>query len=542
MLTAHHLSKTYGITPILQEISFSIRRDERVGLIGPNGCGKTTLLRILTGDESPDSGTVTYMPAALRIGYLPQGFAPPPNTTLADLLQRQARRAAALDAEVAALAAQLTHSPNDAALQRTYDAVLAELQALPAENPAEVQAILSAFGLAHVPQNQPVDLLSGGQKTRLALALLLLEHPQILLLDEPTNHLDSAMLHWLEDWLTSFAGAALVVSHDRAFLDATVHRILDLDPESHTITAYEGNYTDYVEQYRAARARHWETYRDQQAEIRRVRQDIQRTKQQALHVELTTTSRQPNVRRYAKKVARKAASREKKLERYLDSDERVEKPQSAWQIKLEFAAPHLGQQVIQAENLSIGYAGFPALAHNLNLTLHSNQRVALTGENGCGKTTLLRTLAGTLPPLAGSVQRGASVKLGYMTQEQDNLNPLQNALLHVQQVAALNETEARNFLHYFLFSGDDALRPANLLSYGERARLALALLVAQGCNLLLLDEPINHLDIPSSERFEQTLLNFQGTILAVVHDRYFVQRFATHVWQLSAENGLLQVG
>jgi ATP-binding cassette subfamily F protein 3 len=363
------------------------------------------------------------------------------------------------------------------------------------------------------------------------LARLLLSDPHLLLLDEPTNHLDIGMLEWLESWLACFHGAALIVSHDRTFLDNTVSRILELDSETHTVREYAGNYSGYLEQFLAERHKQWNEYRDQVAEVRRMKQDIARTKQQALNVELTTTSRQPGVRRYAKKVAKKALSREKKLDRYLDSDERVDKPTPSWQIKLEFNAPeHQSRDILVTEGLSIGYPNSAALLGGLNLHIRAGERIALTGPNGCGKTTLLRTIAGKLEPVAGSVRLGSSARLGYMTQEQELLDLNKSPLEIIQSAGTFNQTEARHFLHFFLFAGDDPLRPCGEMSYGERSRLELALLVAQGCTFLLLDEPINHLDIPSRARFEQALARYTGTVLAVVHDRYFIEQFATGLW------------
>jgi ATP-binding cassette subfamily F protein 3 len=365
------------------------------------------------------------------------------------------------------------------------------------------------------------------------LARLLLSDPHLLLLDEPTNHLDIGMLEWLESWLARFRGAALIVSHDRTFLDNTVSRILDLDLETHTVREYAGNYSEYLEQFLAERHKQWNEYRDQVAEVRRMKQDIARTKQQALNVELTTTSRQPGVRRYAKKVAKKALSREKKLDRYLDSDERVDKPTPSWQIKLEFNTPeHQSRDILVTEGLSIGYSGAAALLGGLNLHIRAGERIALTGPNGCGKTTLLRTIAGKLEPVAGSVRLGSSARLGYMTQEQELLDLNKSPLEIIQSAGTFNQTEARHFLHFFLFAGDDPLRPCGEMSYGERSRLELALLVAQGCTFLLLDEPINHLDIPSRARFEQALARYTGTVLAVIHDRYFIEQFATGLWMV----------
>jgi ATP-binding cassette subfamily F protein 3 len=227
-------------------------------------------------------------------------------------------------------------------------------------------------------------------------------------------------------------------------------------------------------------------------------------------------------------VAGRARHIESRIEKIL-TEERIEKPRSSWQMKLDFGAPpHQSKDVLVTEKLSVGYD--EPLLTDLNLYIRAGQRIALTGPNGTGKTTLIRTIAGKLNPLAGNLKLGVTAKLGYMAQEQELLNPDFNALQTIQSVAPFNETEARNFLHYFLFKGDDALRPTRELSFGERARLQLGLLVAQGCTFLLLDEPINHLDIPSRARFEEALANFRGTILAVVHDRYFIERFASDVW------------
>ena len=422
MLTAHHLYKSHGIQPILQDISFSISNNERVGLIGPNGSGKTTLMRILAGIEQPNSGTVisTSLGQRLRIGYLAQGMDLEPRQTLQTTLNLASVSSAELEAEVMSLASALASNPDDSNIQAKYDSAINQLSAV-GNQPS---AILGPLGLSEFPLDTPVQVLSGGQKTRLMLARVLLEEPHLLLLDEPTNHLDIEMLEWLEEWLKRFQGAALIVSHDRAFLDNTVDSILDLNPETHSIRAYKGNYTDYVEQYVKEQDKQWSAYRDQQEEIRRMKQDIVRTKEQSRHVEITTTSGQPGVRRYAKKVAKKALSREKKLDRYLESEERVEKPKSSWQMKLEFETDqNISKNVLIADNLSVGYEADKPLLTNLSLHIRAGQRIALTGPNGAGKTTLIRTIAGKLDPLAGSLRLGANVKLGYMTQEQELLNP-----------------------------------------------------------------------------------------------------------------------
>ena len=537
MLTAHGISKSYGVNTILQDVTFSLNLGECTGLVGPNGCGKTTLVKLLADLDQPDSGHISLSPANLKVGYLPQSLEFDPARTLGSLLEEVLGNPEGLEAQLLEYAKALSLHPDDQELQSTYDQILSSLERYDPTQAVKQQDLLAALGLDLVPTQTAIAELSGGQKTRLGLALILLENPAVLLLDEPTNHLDIEMLEWLEAWLVEYTRhpnhAALVISHDRTFLDNTVTSILDLDPLTKSVRQYPGSYTDYLEQVTAEREKQLSAYRDQVDEIRRMRQDIARTKQQSLRVELSTTSRQPGVRRIAKKVAKKAKSRQKKLDRYLRSDQRLDKPLQGWQMKLEFDKPeHLKQDVLSLEELSIGYPGHPALAAGMRGYIRLGERVALTGANGCGKTTLLRTIAELIEPVAGSLRLGASVLLGYMAQEQELLDMQMSALETVQASAAFNETEARSFLHFFLFSGDDALRPVGQLSFGERSRLNLASLVAQGCNFLLLDEPVNHLDIPSRERFEQALTRFDGTILAVVHDRYFIERFATRVWEM----------
>lgn len=531
MLTVHHLNKTYGVQPILQDVSFSISNSERIGLIGPNGSGKTTLMRILAGSEQPDSGTVASTRPNLRVGYLAQGMELEPGQTLQTTLGLASVSQAELEAQITSLASALAANPNDSHIQNKYDSVLDQLTNL--RSPV---SILAPLGLTDLALDTPVTHLSGGQKTRLMLARVLMEEPHLLLLDEPTNHLDIEMLEWLEDWLNRFQGAALIVSHDRAFLDNTVTSILELDPATRQIKSYPGNYADYLEQKLTEREKQAQAYQDQQDELAQLRSA-------AMHIRGLTKMKKGGKadsgdkfakgffgNRATKNVAGRAKHIEARIEKIL-SEEKIERPKQNWQMKLDFGAPaHQSKDVLITEKLAVGYN--EPLLTDLNLSIRAGQRIALTGPNGTGKTTLIRTIAGKLGPLAGNFKLGVTVKMGYMTQEQELLNPEWNALQTVQSVAPFNETESRNFLHYFLFKGDDALRPTGALSFGERARLQLGLLVAQGCTFLLLDEPINHLDIPSRARFEEALGNFKGTILAVVHDRYFIERFASDVWQV----------
>jgi ATP-binding cassette subfamily F protein 3 len=394
---------------------------------------------------------------------------------------------------------------------------------------AQVDAVLAGLGLAGLDQDTPVDILSGGQKTRLGLARLLLDRPQLLLLDEPTNHLDIGALEWLEGFLAEYDGAVLIVSHDRTFLDSTVRTIFELDPIRHELNVYPGDYTAYV----AAKEREYEqlmaSYKEQQERIDQYYRAITGLEGYARSIEQGTIDFAP--RKIAKGIARKATVQKRRLERLLDSEERIEKPKRTWQMKLDFSdTPAGSQDALVLEGLSMGF-GDEMLFTDVNLTLRDGERVILTGSNGSGKTTLLRIIMGQLEPLAGRARLGPSVVVGYYSQEQETLDWASDPFTEIRRVAAdMSDTEVRGFLHYFLFSGDDVFISVRALSYGERARLALAKLVAAGCNLLILDEPINHLDIPSREQFERGLSHYDGTVLAVVHDRYFIERFATRLW------------
>ncbi|KAA0284517.1 MAG: ABC transporter ATP-binding protein, partial [Chloroflexi bacterium] len=507
MLSIHNLDKNFGIQPVLKNINFNISAGERIGLIGANGSGKTTLMRILAGLEHPDAerGDVASTRPNLRLGYLAQGMEFDPQQTLHSALGLDSDSQTDTALEVESLALALSQNPHDSDLQNKYTVALEKLST-PLFPP---ESILAPLGLAHLSADTPIAHLSGGQKTRLMLAKVLLDDPHLLLLDEPTNHLDIEMLEWLEGWLIGFKGAALIVSHDRTFLDNTVTSIFELDSISHTIKTYDGNYSDYLEQKLLEYDKQVQAYQDQQDELAQLRRA-------AKHIRSLTVMKVGGKadsgdkfakgffgNRATKNVAGKAKNIEARIDHIL-TEEKLDKPRGSWKLKLDFGTPeHQSKDVLVTDSLSIGYTPENPLLTGINLFIRAGRRIVLTGPNGAGKTTFIRTIVGKLPPLAGSFRLGGATKLGYMAQEQELINPAINAVQTIQSVSAINETETRNFLHYFLFKGDAALRPAGELSFGERARLQLALLVAQGCTFLILDEPINHLDIPSRERFEE---------------------------------------
>jgi ATP-binding cassette subfamily F protein 3 len=537
MLQIHGLHKAFGATTILNGITFTLNPGEHVGLIGPNGAGKSTLLRIITGAEMPDAGSI-HMPHGLRIGYLAQSFADPQRRVGAALAAAQAAYSEA--AQALDVAARALSDPGDltAALAQ-YDAALAHFEALGGyAREQRTQAILTGLGLGHVSPDTLIADLSGGQKTRLGLATLLLDEPDLLLLDEPTNHLDLQALEWLEQFVQQFPQAALIVSHDRTFLDRTTTRTLALDAATRTIRSYAGNYSAYLAEREREYAAQQATWNDQQDYIAQAQGDIARLKGRAQRLDSTTTPVGDHDMKWIRSgaqasstaLARVAKARARKLDRYLAADERVAKPQHAWRMKLDFGvAPPSGRAVVRIEGLHFAYPAGPELFAGRDLEIWHGERVALVGPNGTGKSTLLKLIGGQLTPQAGRIQIGAHVQIGWLSQEHEQLDPARSLLDHARHARPLSERDARTFLHQFLFSGDSVFQPVGNCSLGERSRLQLALLVLQGCNLLLLDEPLNHLDLPAREQFTAALDQFDGTVLVVSHDRTFVADFAERV-------------
>src|SRR5215470_10960625 len=531
MLQGQHLRKSYGAVTVITDVSFILNDNQRVGLIGPNGVGKSTLLRCLIGAEPLDAGTIVKSPPDLSIGYLAQSCGDLGERSIGEVVA--AVRADVLRAEQdlqAAAEALATASDVDAALTR-YDAALARFEALGGyEHERRAAAVLQGLGLGGVDPATPVAVLSGGQKTRLGLAALLISEPDLLLLDEPTNHLDVEALAWLEDFVQGYPHAVLIVSHDREFLDRTVTSILCFDPDTHAVQSYPGNYSDFTTARAHERELQAAAWHDQQAYVRQVESNIRRVQAQAQSIQRGPKRGRDFYGRVSTKVARLAKARTRKLERYLASDERIEKPREHWGLKLDFGPPPpSGRAVLRLDDVSFGYAGQPPLFSEVTLDVRYSERVAVVGPNGAGKTTLLRLIAGQMSPQTGTVRLGVNVRLGVMAQEQETLDLQWTVLQTVCQERAMSETETRHFLHFFLFGGDSVFRSVGACSLGERSRLQLALLVLRGCNLLLLDEPLNHLDIEGREHFEVALDAFAGTVITVSHDRAFLRRFAERV-------------
>jgi ATP-binding cassette subfamily F protein 3 len=536
VFTVQNLSKSYGLNTVFKKLSFSLNQNERAALVGPNGCGKSTLLNIIAGIEAADSGTVSFTPSDLRVGYLYQGIVFAAGETVGGYLNQFASNLEETLKALEKVCEDLVHKPKDRALLSKYDSLLKAVQRAQEMEGTRVN-ILAGFQLLDFPQETPIESLSGGEKVRLALAGVLLTAPQILLLDEPTNHLDIQMRAWLRDWVLSYQGSILLVSHDRAFLDAVIHKVIAFTPLGEGLREYPGNYTNYLDVREAEFQVAMQAYVDQQDEIRRLKKAARSVRDLAKpHKGGKADGKNTDgfsVGHFADRgleTVRRAKQLEKRVE-FLEGEGKLEKPGHAWDVRMQFSqTPESGKIVLQLDRLVIGYDD-RALLPPISQTVTLGQRIALIGPNGVGKSTLFKTLLGEVRPIAGTYNFGSGVVLGYLSQEQEMLDINLTVLETIQQIPELfNHTEARTFLHRFLFAGDEVFQSVETLSFGQRSRLMLALLVARHCNLLLLDEPLNHLDLTSQEAFEGALSQFTGTIMAIAHDQYFIDRFAQVIW------------
>jgi ATP-binding cassette subfamily F protein 3 len=543
VFTVQNLTKSYGLNPVLKKISFSLNQGERAALVGPNGCGKSTLMDIIAGVQKPDSGHVSFTPADLRVGYLRQGINFDPGETIGSYLNRFASNLKECLEALEGVCEVMAACPEDPVLINQYDMALRDLNRAQQMEGTRLD-ILSGFKLVDIPQETPIDSLSGGEKVRLALAGVLLEAPQMLLLDEPTNHLDIEMRDWLREWVLSFPGGILLVSHDRAFLDAVIHKVIAFPPSGEGVNEYPGNYTHYLDVREKEFEEALQAYYDQQDEIRRLKKAARSVRDLAKpHKGGKADGKNTDgfsVGFFANRslgTVRRAKNLEKRVD-FMEGEGALDKPGHAWEMRMNFAeTPQSGKIVLQMDQLNIGYDGHPLLPP-ITQTVTLGQRVAIAGPNGIGKTTLFKTLLKEVAPISGSFTYGSGVQPGYLSQEGEILDPALTVLETIQKIPGMgNHTDARSYLHRFLFKGDEVFQIVDTISYGQRSRLMLALLVAENCNFLLLDEPLNHLDLASQEAFESALGTFEGTILAIAHDRYFIDRFAQVVWTFS-KNGL----
>jgi ATPase subunit of ABC transporter with duplicated ATPase domains len=515
MLQASDLTKAYDGAPLFDGLSFVLGDGERAGLVGPNGVGKSTLLRLLAGVDRPDRGAVATG-AGERIGWLAQE-APDARTTLGELLGTGLGEVWAVRGELRALEARLTAGDTSAATLERYGHVQSRFDALDGWTlEAALDEARRALAIDHLDPATPLARLSGGEQARALLAGTLLAGPTVLLLDEPTNHLDGDGLQWLEGWLRGFDGTVVVVSHDRAFLDAVVGCILELEPGG-ALTRYEGGYSDHRAERERRRAKRALDYEAQEKRRRRLEADIAATRRQAQHTENTVSrAAAPKLKRYAKKVARKAKAREGRLQRELEGDSAVAAPVERPALRLRLQDHGRGRRRIAALRgvRSRGLA-------DVDLTLHRGDRVAVTGPNGAGKTTLLDVLSGVLVPAAGTVELAGAVRV--LPQTPIALPADERVVDWLRAQASLDEGAARTLLGAFALDTAAVHRPLGSLSPGERARVHMAAMVASDAELLLLDEPTNHIDPETLEAVEVALRAFAGTIVVVSHDRAFLE-------------------
>jgi ATP-binding cassette, subfamily F, member 3 len=518
------VGKSFGAERIFEDVSFQIDEHDRIGLVGPNGAGKTTLLSLLAGREEADEGNIA-LARNIRIGYLTQIIDFHPENTLReemltvfDQVRLWEHEMGELARQIGAAATQANTAAREQLLQRYADLQLRFEHAGGYTYENKVDQVLDGLGFARELQDSPVSHLSGGQQTRAALGKLLLQEPDLLLMDEPTNHLDLAALEWLETYLSGWKGAMVIVAHDRYFLDKVVSRTIEM-AFGH-IEEYPGNYTRYLHLREERMERRQREYEAQQAHIAHTEEFIRRYK--------------------AGQRSREARGRQKLLDRM----ERVQRPQDFPEMHFEFnSVVGSGQVVFSTQKLVVGFPPAQAgdqpkeLVRVADLELLRGDCAGLLGPNGAGKTTLLRTLIGSIQPLSGHVYPGHNVRIGYYSQTHEGLNLERTIVDEIRQVSVLSEDGARSFLGRFLFSGDDVFKSIGSLSGGERSRVALAKLTLQGPNVLILDEPTNHLDLQSRQFLEEVLGEFEGTLLFVSHDRYFIDSLATKVWVI--EDGVL---
>jgi ATPase subunit of ABC transporter with duplicated ATPase domains len=539
VLELSKISKSYGAKLVLDDISLTINRRDRIGLVGENGTGKTTLAAILMRMITPDGGTIKPIPG-LEIGYLPQEAGFDDDLTVAQFFQRAMGELDHLREAMMTLEGQLAASTLSAdelsALLERYGALQEEFTRRGGYDADHRMArVLAGLGLIHVEPSRLTHSLSGGEKTRLFLAGLLLRSPLLLILDEPTNHLDISALEWLEDYLNAYPGAVLVISHDRRFLNRVVRLIAELSPATHRLTLFHGNYDAYLAERERLHAEQVSAFESQQEEIKTLQRQIKMT----AHNTGEGRPRSDNDKfskaffagRNAVYKSRLIKSAKHKLDMLMENP--IERPVGGWTINPDFAPEELiSRDVIRLVNVSKRY-GARTLFAEVTATISGGERVVLQGPNGVGKTTLLKIMLGMEPPDSGLVRLAAGARIGYLDQEQESLDPAQTVLDAYRRDLPGSETEHRASLHkYGLFTHDEVLQQIGNLSVGQRRKLQIARMIGTRANVLVLDEPTNHLDLASVESFERALCEFPGTVFAISHDRTFAEHVATSVWTL----------
>ena len=523
ILSCSNISRSFGDNHILKRVSFHIEEHEKAAVVGINGAGKSTLLKIIIGDLAPDEGSVTWAKGA-SIGYLAQHQDLEGAETIYDALLEVKRPILEMEERLRNLEQSMKSASGE-----ELEAMLSEYSrlnhAFELENGyacrSEITGVLKGLGFSEDEFSKPIQALSGGQKTRVSLGKLLLTKPDILLLDEPTNHLDMESIGWLETYLKGYSGSVIIVAHDRYFLDRVVTKVIELD--NGTATVFSGNYSAYSDKKAMLRDAQIRAYLNQQQEIRH---------QEAVIAKLKSFNREKSIRR--------AESREKML----DKIERLEKPveiNDSMDIRLE---PDVvsGNDVLTVTDLSKSFDTQTLFTHG-SFEIKRGERIAVIGNNGTGKTTLLKIINGLIPADAGEIRLGAKVHIGYYDQEHQVLHMDKTLFQEIQDTYPnMNNTQIRNTLASFLFTGDDVFKLIKDLSGGERGRVSLAKLMLSDANFLLLDEPTNHLDITSKEILESALNRYTGTVLYVSHDRYFINRTATRILDLTGQSFVNYIG
>lgn len=516
VMSAKKLNKSYGTDVILEDVSFSVNRGDRIGIVGPNGAGKTTLLRMITGDLEPTSGDL-FIKSGYTLGYLKQKDNFDSSGTLIQEVKKSFQRFYKMEAELERLQELISDHKRSGFEQdlAAYTDLLEKYKDAGGYTyESEMKSVLSNMGFQPDAYDKEIGALSGGERTRLALAALLLKAPEILLLDEPTNHLDLHMMEWLEKYLGGYNGTVIVVSHDRFFLDRLVNRVFEV--RNTHLYAYKGNYTEFINKRAERLEAEEKAWENQQREIRRQEEMIRKMKE-----------------RGTEHLVKRAQSREKRLAQVdvLDRPEALEQ-----HMKLEFHVEYKsGKEVVSAENLEKSF-GQQHLFSNVTFDIRKGEKICIIGDNGTGKTTLLKIILGQIKQDSGYLKIGHNVNFGYYDQGQLLLDDRETVIGELKNTYHLyTDTEMRSLLGRFLFRGDDVFRRIGDISGGEKARIALLKLMLSGANTLVLDEPTNHLDIQSKEVVEEAIMGFDGTAIIVSHDRYLLSKVPDRILELTPD-------